>query len=414
MRFFQTFPPAPRNGKVRPVPDPQDPLRGHARRCPSRQERCATLVFISYSHRDEDWRDGLLIFQKPHTRRQRKLWTQRRRWHRRADVTKSHERSGIASSFGGYSGIRRGRSSVQCRRSALARSPPREQLSARHTPYHQRQGGDRQPAPPHRPLQGNRAGPPRQPQRRSQSSPHSPPPRQISLILTGSRGIMRPDDAERCVTAGADGVILSNHGGRQLDAAVSPLDVLAKSRALISAPILIDSGYRRGTNIVKELALGANAVLLGRATLYGLAAAGEAGVDHVLGLLKDEVDRTLAQIGCASASQLSPDYVMADGSIPRHFWFVPRDEVASGHADQKSCCAPQRNRWFANSPLEEGVSCELVSEVGVFRCRPGITENSEAFMDDNRGGKGLFRARKRQVCSLLPLGASSRLWTLSY
>ena len=130
------------------------------------------------------------------------------------------------------------------------------------------------------------------------------------------KGIMRPDDAERCVDAGADGVILSNHGGRQLDAAVSPLDVLAESRARTSAPILIDSGYRRGTDIVKALALGANAVLLGRAPLYGLAAAGEAGVDDVLRLLKDEVDRTLAQIGCALASQLSPDYVMADRAMP--------------------------------------------------------------------------------------------------
>ena len=77
------------------------------------------------------------------------------------------------------------------------------------------------------------------------------------------------------------------------------------------------SGYRRGTDIVKALALGANAVLLWRATLYVLAAAGEAGVDHVLRLLKDEVDRTLAQIGCASASQLSPDYVMAVGHDAR-------------------------------------------------------------------------------------------------
>jgi (S)-mandelate dehydrogenase len=128
------------------------------------------------------------------------------------------------------------------------------------------------------------------------------------------KGVLRPDDAERCIAAGADGVILSNHGGRQLDAAVSPLDVLAESRARISAPILIDSGYRRGTDIVKALALGANAVLLGRASLYGLAATGEAGVDHILRLLKDEVDRTLAQIGCPSVSQLSPDYVMADGS----------------------------------------------------------------------------------------------------
>jgi (S)-mandelate dehydrogenase len=130
------------------------------------------------------------------------------------------------------------------------------------------------------------------------------------------KGIMRPDDAKRCIDAGADGVILSNHGGRQLDAAISPLDILAETRSRISAPILIDSGYRRGTDIVKALTLGANAVLLGRATLYGLAAAGEAGVGHVLHLLKDEVDRTLAQIGCAAVSQLSPDYVMADAPMP--------------------------------------------------------------------------------------------------
>lgn len=126
------------------------------------------------------------------------------------------------------------------------------------------------------------------------------------------KGILRPDDAERCIAGGADGVILSNHGGRQLDAAVSPLEVLAESRARISAPILIDSGYRRGTDIVKALALGANAVLLGRAILYGLAAAGEAGLDHVLRLLKDDVDRTLAQVGCPSVSHLSSDCVVAD------------------------------------------------------------------------------------------------------
>jgi (S)-mandelate dehydrogenase len=130
------------------------------------------------------------------------------------------------------------------------------------------------------------------------------------------KGIMRPEDAERCIEAGADGVILSNHGGRQLDAAVSPLDILAETRSRISAPILVDSGYRRGTDIVKALALGADAVLLGRATLYGLAAAGEKGVDDVLRLLKDEVDRTMAQIGCPTVGQLSPDYLFADAVGP--------------------------------------------------------------------------------------------------
>jgi (S)-mandelate dehydrogenase len=123
------------------------------------------------------------------------------------------------------------------------------------------------------------------------------------------KGITRPDDAERCIAAGADGVILSNHGGRQLDSCVSPLEILAETRARISAPILVDSGFRRGSDIVKALAFGANAVLLGRATLYGLAATGEAGVDQVLRLLKDEVDRTLAQIGCPEIGQLSLDFL---------------------------------------------------------------------------------------------------------
>ncbi|WP_426437007.1 alpha-hydroxy-acid oxidizing protein [Bradyrhizobium genosp. P] len=143
------------------------------------------------------------------------------------------------------------------------------------------------------------------------------------------KGILRPDDAEHCIAAGADGVILSNHGSRQLDTAVSSLEVLAETRARISAPILIDSGYRRGSDIVKALALGANAVLLGRATLYGLAAAGEAGVDHVLRLLEGEVDRTLAQIGCPSVTQLSPDYVMSDGSRPATSAPSVRNSVAA-------------------------------------------------------------------------------------
>jgi hypothetical protein len=91
----------------------------------------------------------------------------------------------------------------------------------------------------------------------------------------GEKDILRPDDVERCGAVGADGVIIANHGGRQLDAAVSPLKVLAERRARISAPILINGGYRCGADIVKALALGANAVLRGRATLHGLAAAEE-------------------------------------------------------------------------------------------------------------------------------------------
>lgn len=127
------------------------------------------------------------------------------------------------------------------------------------------------------------------------------------------KGISRADDARRCLALGADGVILSNHGGRQLDSAVAPLEVLEATAASVSAPVFIDSGIRRGSDVVKAVALGAHAVLLGRATLYGLAARGEAGVDAVLALLKSEIDTTLAQIGCPSASQLNRDFIWNRG-----------------------------------------------------------------------------------------------------
>ena len=128
------------------------------------------------------------------------------------------------------------------------------------------------------------------------------------------KGISRPDDAERCVKLGADGVILSNHGGRQLDSAIAPLEALSTTAQRICAPVLIDSGIRRGSDVVKAVALGAKAVLLGRATLYALAAQGERGVDAALSMLKGEIDTTLAQIGCPAVTQLDSDYIWAAAS----------------------------------------------------------------------------------------------------
>lgn len=127
------------------------------------------------------------------------------------------------------------------------------------------------------------------------------------------KGLLDPKDAARCVDLGVDGVVLSNHGGRQLDAAMSPIDVLAETAALVApAAILIDSGFRRGADVVKAIALGADTVLLGRATLYGLAARGGPGVDDVLRILMSEIDRTLALVGCASLDSLSPDLLSDD------------------------------------------------------------------------------------------------------
>lgn len=125
------------------------------------------------------------------------------------------------------------------------------------------------------------------------------------------KGILDTEDAVACLDVGADGVILSNHGARQLDDAVAPLDMLAAARHACDAhgTLLVDSGIRRGSDVVKALALGANAVMLGRATLYGLAAAGEAGVTRVLEILCDEVDRTLAMLGCRNVAELSASHL---------------------------------------------------------------------------------------------------------
>ncbi|UZE16011.1 alpha-hydroxy-acid oxidizing protein [Pseudomonas sp. B21-054] len=123
------------------------------------------------------------------------------------------------------------------------------------------------------------------------------------------KGILHPDDATRCMELGADGVILSNHGGRQLDSSCSPMSVLQNIASAHPGQVFVDSGFRRGSDIVKAMALGAGGVLIGRPLLYGLAAAGEEGVSQVLSILKDEMDRTLANMGCASMATLTPDHV---------------------------------------------------------------------------------------------------------
>jgi L-lactate dehydrogenase (cytochrome) len=113
------------------------------------------------------------------------------------------------------------------------------------------------------------------------------------------KGLMTPEDATRAIRSGASGVILSNHGGRQLDGAPAPIDQVAVVRdALGDGPdVICDGGVRRGSDVVKALALGATACSIGRPYLYGLAAAGEAGVARTLKILRDEFERTLALAG---------------------------------------------------------------------------------------------------------------------
>ena len=114
-----------------------------------------------------------------------------------------------------------------------------------------------------------------------------------------AKGVLRADDARRVLEAGFQGVIVSNHGGRQVDGAVAALDALVEVRDALgdNAVVLMDSGIRRGADVVKALALGADAVLLGRPYVYGLAVAGQAGVERVIRNLTAEIDLTLALIG---------------------------------------------------------------------------------------------------------------------
>ena len=127
------------------------------------------------------------------------------------------------------------------------------------------------------------------------------------------KGILCVDDARRAVEMGADGIVLSNHGGRQIDSAVSGVELLPAVSAEVGERItvLVDGGFRRGSDVLKALALGADAVMIGRPALYGLAAGGQAGVGHALGLLRAEMERTLALLGCRSLGELGRHLVRA-------------------------------------------------------------------------------------------------------
>lgn len=133
------------------------------------------------------------------------------------------------------------------------------------------------------------------------------------------KGILRPQDAVRAAECGADAVIISNHGGRALDSTLAPIEVLPHVVDAVGnrVTVIVDSGFRRGADVVKGIALGAKAVLIGRATLYGTAIAGEAGAARAIEIYRDEIDRVLALIGCPDISALSRDYLVFPGEVPR-------------------------------------------------------------------------------------------------
>jgi 4-hydroxymandelate oxidase len=125
------------------------------------------------------------------------------------------------------------------------------------------------------------------------------------------KGVLTPDDTDKAIDAGVSGIIVSNHGGRQLDGTIATLDALPRvvERAAGRVPILMDGGVRRGTDILKALALGARAVLIGRPYLWGLAADGHAGVERVLRILREELELAMALAGCPSVSAITRSIV---------------------------------------------------------------------------------------------------------
>ncbi len=135
------------------------------------------------------------------------------------------------------------------------------------------------------------------------------------------KGVLGAQDAAHAVSLGADGIVLSNHGGRQLDGSVSAMEVLPDVVDEVNGhlAVMLDGGFRRGSDIVKALALGADAVLLGRATTYGLAAGGEAGVTRAIDILQSEIDRVLGLLGCRGLAELDARHIHWTDRTVRHF-----------------------------------------------------------------------------------------------
>ena len=135
------------------------------------------------------------------------------------------------------------------------------------------------------------------------------------------KGILHPRDAGLAADCGADGIVVSNHGGRNLDSSMAPIEVLPEivDAAGKRITVIVDSGFRRGSDVVKALALGARAVLIGRPTLYGTAAGGEAGAARAIAIFREEIDRVLALLGCPGIAALDREYLVPGNRN----WTVP-------------------------------------------------------------------------------------------
>lgn len=142
------------------------------------------------------------------------------------------------------------------------------------------------------------------------------------------KGILHPDDAGRALALGCDGLVVSNHGGRVLDGAPASLDALPAVVARVNGrvPVLVDGGVRNGRDVFRALAAGAAAVLVGRPPVWGLAVAGALGVAHVLRLMRDELEATMAQCGCRTLADIGPACLWQPGR--------PNDALPLSHPRQ--------------------------------------------------------------------------------
>jgi L-lactate dehydrogenase (cytochrome) len=172
------------------------------------------------------------------------------------------------------------------------------------------------------------------------------------------KGVQRSEDILRAIDAGVHGVVLSNHGGRQLDTARSGVEVLAEVMPILRAQglekaleIYIDGGVRRATDIIKALCLGAQGVGIGRPFLYAMSAYGVAGVDRAMQLLKDEMEMNMRLIGAASIAELKPSMVDARGLIGHgHIQLVPSDVL--GHSVYDSLKGPKERILAAEGQVK--------------------------------------------------------------
>jgi 4-hydroxymandelate oxidase len=142
--------------------------------------------------------------------------------------------------------------------------------------------------------------------------------RSITRLPILVKGILRADDALRAIEHGAHGVVVSNHGGRQLDTVPATIDALGPIVAAVGeqGEVLVDGGIRRGTDILKALALGAKAVLVGRPILWGLGAGGQQGVEQVLALLRQEFELACSLAGCPTIASIHRSLLLLPGEKP--------------------------------------------------------------------------------------------------